>query len=331
MLTYVINLANAKERWNQVLMEFNTYNIVPKRIEAINIEQSLSSPDVTPKCKQQCPRLYAPITLSHLLAWKTALRDLENSNDQGVLICEDDVRFEPNAFSNFDLYIEQVPKDFDVVYFGCLFCQKKVSLVSDIVLRIMGYRKQSKQISENVWVPPYTLGAHCYYVSRKGLYTLIELYTRNIYTCIDIMLNDFAKQGKIKSYSFQPLLAYQSCSFTASGQFAKTRPQIVNTFFDKIMIDEDVTLAYGLNFPISRIGDYEITGFHILYVLQGLFYGCFGWSAYWFYMFLSIEIIASGNINFQDFIIRIFLFLTSYAIGLKLRSAVIYKKLKSTK
>lgn len=131
--TYVINVESAKERWKNVLTEFSKYNIIPKRVDAKTKRGALTEDEkknVSTQCLISCPHTGLAITISHIDAWKAALNDIRLNGDsqihkRGALICEDDIKLQ--NFDNFESYMSEVPNDYDIVFVGCLFCQKNVS------------------------------------------------------------------------------------------------------------------------------------------------------------------------------------------------------------
>ena len=327
MKAYVINVSSSTERWKNVNNEFCKYNIIPTRIDASTKRGMLTDHEksfVTRSCLNHCPHTGLAITFSHIEAWKTALINiqLDPNHPKGALICEDDIHL--NNFHNFSTYLEEVPKDYDILYVGCLFCHDNLFFIPDLALRIMGKRKEPKNISEHVWIPPYVFGAHAYYVSQKGLEKLITLFSTNqIYDQIDIMLNDFSKKNILNIYATKPLIASQNSSLGASTQWKKLpSPQIANYLLDKILIAPEVTVAYGLSYPLKRIGEYEVNSWSIIIFLQGFVCGYLGFSSKWF----PVSFIF--NLFFAEFtkksiincITNICLFLFAYGIGLKLHS-----------
>lgn len=323
MKAFVINVSSAKERWKNVNKEFSKYNIIPFRIDASTKRGMLTQHEksfVTQSCLNHCPHTGLAITFSHIDAWKEGLRQIE-IYDKGVLICEDDVKL--NNFHNFDLYLQEVPNDFDILYVGCLFCHDNISLIPDISLRLMGRRKEPQHISEHIWVPPYVFGAHAYYVSKQGLEKLITLFSQNhIYDQIDVMLNDFSKNNSLKIYATKPLLASQDSSLGASTQWKKLpSPFLANYILDKVLIAPEVTVAYGLSYPLKRIGEYEINAWSFLIFIYGFFWGIFGFTTKWFLISTIFNLIFAQVTETSLFntSTNIVIFLTGYVVGNRLR------------
>lgn len=173
--TYIINLSSSHERWKKSLHQCKTINVNPIRIDAIKgstLKKSERQVEASLSCAKFCPNASIGVTLSHMKAWSTA--HVEHPN-LPCMICEDDVVFTQNFFDLFLLYSQEVPQDWDILYVGCLMCQPNLPLIPKAALTLMNQKnKMSRRISEQVIIPEFAFGSHCYCVSPKGLRKLLQ-------------------------------------------------------------------------------------------------------------------------------------------------------------
>ena len=112
--------------------------------------------------------------------------DALGSGISHVLIFEDDVVFTERCQEKFSIYKEQLPDDWDMVFFGVLHLEDPI-VVSDNVLRIRkAYSTYAYALRDTVYVP------------------LIELNTKAENT-LDV--NNFVLQERFNCYCFTPHLA----------------------------------------------------------------------------------------------------------------------------
>jgi len=183
---YCINLDRREDRWIECENEFRKQNIKVERFSGVdgnpnNIISSLS--DGAIGC-----------TLSHLKAVGLSyLQGLKN-----VLILEDDVEFIENLNSNFNEYINQVPKDWGLLYFGGNHNNESLN-----------------KITENVSLVTNTYTTHAYAINSKLFIDLITIFAgiNSTYDACDVLLTSIQKKYK-NSYVFQPHLAWQRNSYS---------------------------------------------------------------------------------------------------------------------
>ena len=97
---FCINLDNRHDRWNRVQKEFGRIGVSPERFSAIKHEHGRTG------CR-----------MSH----QAVIKKAKDSNWDRVLIFEDDVLFHPDALMVFDSAIRQLPEEWDLLYFGCIW------------------------------------------------------------------------------------------------------------------------------------------------------------------------------------------------------------------
>jgi len=121
---------------------------------------------------------------------RSHLAVLENARDHGkpsVLIFEDDAVFDPQLNTKFPAFAEQLPEDWDMVYFGGL------------------HGKPPREVSTNVVRVTYTLSTYTYALKQTIYDAFIDL-NRRAETVLDE--NTRALQERFNCYCFMPHLAW---------------------------------------------------------------------------------------------------------------------------
>lgn len=89
---------------------------------------------------------------------------------------EDDVKF----VDNFKLWLgrvwDEVLKDFDIVYVGCLVGCSFIGNDGILSYILVGWKGSVwKKVSDYVFIFKFVLGSYCYVVSCVGVFKLLEL------------------------------------------------------------------------------------------------------------------------------------------------------------
>lgn len=183
---YCINLDSRPDRWEEAKKEFVRNKIEVDRIQAINGKDlNLEFPEEIKEGAVGC-------SLSQLFCFKLS-KYLQTKN---FVLFEDDVEFDENFLSKFSkIYNEQVPDDWDMLYFGGQHI----------------HGRNIKQVSENVYKCEYTLAAHS--VAFKH-----TVYDKFIDKLVDITKPcdmHYAESHKsINAYVMIPHLTWQRKSFS---------------------------------------------------------------------------------------------------------------------
>lgn len=180
-----INLDNRRDRWNESFDIFTKHNVDVERLPAI-YGKDLNIPtthDVWYPGILGCG-------LSHLFALKYA----KQLNLRNILILEDDVDFIPNINDHFDEIVEELPADWDMIYFG-------------------GNHFDSPQkVSAHLARITHTVALHAIAVNNKFFNTAIKALT-NVNTAAD--MNYQSLQGKHNIFVTDPHLAWQRPGFSS--------------------------------------------------------------------------------------------------------------------
>lgn len=177
---YCINLDSRKNRWDRAKEEFKKNNISVERISAI--EGSKLNLEFPPEIKEGA----VGCSLSHLYTMKMA----KQLNLNNYLVLEDDVKFIENFSEIFPHIIDQVPKDWDMIYLGGQHL----------------HGRNIKQVTENIYKCEYTLTTHSFAI-KNTVYDLFIDKLIDVTKPCDVHL---AKEHKnINAYVCIPHLTWQ--------------------------------------------------------------------------------------------------------------------------
>ena len=173
-----INLERRNDRWQRMQARFARHGINNvarfRAIDGLNISLPASWDDF--------PGSYACL-LSHL----AVIENARQNNDSSVLIIEDDVIFHPELNRVFPLYIEQLPADWDMLFFGALHGEKPIPVANHIV-------KLTHSLSTYTYALKHTIYDAFIDLNRQALTVLDE--------------NTRALQKEFNCYCFMPHLAW---------------------------------------------------------------------------------------------------------------------------
>ena len=127
---YVINLEKEKERLNAFDTQMSKNRIKYERFNAIVGSKVLNDERLTDYCNTFCTDGMKGCALSHRSIWE----DVVKKGYQNVLICEDDAMISDSFDRDFQNSYYHIPKDYDVLYLGCLFGCKDESFLNKVVV-----------------------------------------------------------------------------------------------------------------------------------------------------------------------------------------------------
>lgn len=205
--------------------------------------------------------------LAHIKCWK---RHILNRNNY-TLILEDDFFIEENSqIHNYikkigikkliDIYISQTPKDFDILYLGCIegsfikTCFKYINMTNTY-----------KDINDFIAKPELALAMHSYIISDSGIVKLLNaIENTKINFHIDTFIQTLSSQNLLKTYITKPRLIYQTSTYKTNSSLS---PFIKCPFFKNIFIDKYVSLNYIINVILFSINDYNFSLWIVLLII----------------------------------------------------------------
>ena len=131
--------------------------------------------------------------LSHRCIFEKILENNWNT----TLILEDDVEFHPDVHQLFEQFYNEVPVDWQMLYFGGNHCKTTQIMVSEHVHKLY-----------------QTFTTHCYAIKKDIIPILLEEFNeKNIYNLeVDVHLTSIQK--KQPCYGFVPHLAWQRSDYS---------------------------------------------------------------------------------------------------------------------
>jgi GR25 family glycosyltransferase involved in LPS biosynthesis len=196
---YCINLDKRTDRWEESQEEFQKHDITAERFSA------LSGNDF-PKDSVLGKR-YRSIGLNSgqvgcAISHRELVKKIKSQELNNALILEDDVEFDTNLNEVFPTVMEEVPDDWDMLYFGGNHCGNNV------------WNPQStlEQISKNIFKVTNCYATHAYAIKNTVYDKIISVWDDNVIDHVDICLSKV--QAEVNCYIIRPHLAWQRPSFS---------------------------------------------------------------------------------------------------------------------
>lgn len=182
---YCVSLERRQDRREQVSIEFSKHGLDFNFFNAIDGHLLNKQAKIKPG--------HVGCVLSHLSIFK----ELRGSDGEFFMITEDDVVFHDDFINLYNSWILEVPKDWEILYFGGNHNGKPLNMVSPHVHRL-----------------EKTYTTHCYIIRKSALEVVIkEFETTEIFNMeVDVHLSRV--QSIIPCYGFVPAIAWQREGFS---------------------------------------------------------------------------------------------------------------------
>jgi GR25 family glycosyltransferase involved in LPS biosynthesis len=281
---YVINLQKEKERLNAFDTQMSKNRIKYERYNAVLGTKVLKDERLSDYCNTFCTDGMKGCALSHRSIWE----DVVKKGYQNVLICEDDAMISDSFDRDFQNCYYHIPKDYDVLYLGCLFGCKDDSVLNKVVTKINGFEPQD--INEKVVEIKGTVGLHCYMVSLEGAKKLIA---HPITFHVDAQVMYWIKLYDYKSYAVNPILVDSSQD---NSSMSDTYPKLLNSTFKNVEVNNlkrASTLDWVMNESFLKIGMFNIN--YLIVMLMILIFFIPKKFLFLIYVWLFIELLYSKD------------------------------------
>jgi GR25 family glycosyltransferase involved in LPS biosynthesis len=179
---YCINLDKRLDRWNEAQEQFKKHNLDVERFPAI-----LGNPE-------NIPTKIIPGHVGCVLSHYNVVKKADESGFNQILILEDDVVFCEDLQEKFNQFIKQVPKDWDMLYFGGNHNSEPL-----------------EKITDNVYKIHKTYTTHAYAI-RKPIYKVVMKMFPKLQFEVDVMYSML--QNSFNCYVFRPHLAWQQDGYS---------------------------------------------------------------------------------------------------------------------
>jgi glycosyl transferase family 25 len=182
---YCVNLERRPDRRKEAIQEFSKFNLPFDFFKAVDGHLLNVRGKITPG--------HIGCIMSHFNLYKKLL----NEPGEVFLITEDDVVFDNECVEKYNLWIEQVPDDWVLLYLGGSHNSSTINMIANNV----------HQLSN-------TYTTHAYIVKKLHLSVLIEEFNSiNVFDLqVDVHLSNVQK--KYPCYGFIPHLAWQREGFS---------------------------------------------------------------------------------------------------------------------
>jgi len=259
MEAYVINLKNRTDRWERIQKDFSH---VPLELKRWNAVKGADLPDdsikdiTTDFCYNFCSLAMIGCWLSHSSIWY----EIIEKKLPFAIILEDDSYPIENFNTLFPTYWENIPKDWDVVYFGCGGSCDNIGFLNKYYDWITGGRK-NEMINKYIFRPAFPLNMHAYAISLKGAQKLINhpaLQKVDYHFDYDLAKNVY-NDPDFKVYAFTDNLILPHGEMENSDIQSNAHPLLIK-LSSNIPISKTMTLDTLLSLQIAQ---HRKTGFSI--------------------------------------------------------------------
>ena len=304
--SYIISLNEPYDLLDKV-KKYNLKPILSKGISGKNLTNEEIRLNTKNKVSELfCPKSVLGCALAHLKVWNTFLE----SNKDFCIIFEDDVVFENNFEEELQNALKNAPKNFDMLFLGCIGCDKKYSFIYKLTLLFKNSKKKEyKKINKYINKPHFAVGLNAYIISKKGAEKLIKNIKENIYDHIDVMIYNLYTEEKINIYSLNRRIAYQTSTSTCKSLNAVDYPYLFNKFLSNFEVDKMVSLNYCSSLSLFRIHNFNVSLTTILFFIIGVVLALFKVNLMYItigFLLISFPDILHGN-NFDIMIIYYFI------------------------
>ena len=264
---FVINLASAKDRWAAVASQLRRQGVPFTRIEGVVGKHHRANAHVSPWCKVMCTDGVIGCALSHIKAWKAALR----SGAPATLVMEDDVVLTKGFVPKLNERMAELDAlvgrgAWDVLLAGCFgLCDQHQHYTNPVMT---GLAPALRMITGNVacvhspkvFAPEFFWGLHCYVITRRGARNLLK-HLRKVWYHVDFQVNTLP----LRVYACHPNLATQN-GFDASFISPASAPVALTAALSRFRDAERVPFDYYMAVPITR----HVNGWVLVFAAAGV-------------------------------------------------------------
>lgn len=185
---YCINLDYRTDRWSECQEEFAKHNLIVKRFSAFdgkNLEKIEG---------------LSPGKVGAIYSHREVIKFAKDNQFENILILEDDVEFDDNLNKMFFEFINEIPKNWDMIFFGANHSKNNIWMKEPLI-----------EVSNHVYKIIRSYANHCYVVRHAAYDRLIEVLSKKDKPS-DVLISDI--QGELNCYLFRPHLAWQRASYS---------------------------------------------------------------------------------------------------------------------
>ena len=182
MKIYCLNLNRRPDRWEECKKQFKKYNIKVERFEATDGNQLPKLPEMTS----------GEVGIIH--SYIRILQDAIKNKYKSILIYEDDIELVDNFTETFELYMRQVPHDWEIINLGGFNNRKRLNFVD-----------------KNIYKMEHTLTTHAIMFKNTVYSDILEMISKYKHT-LDVALS--VNYYRYKSYGMYPAIVIQKRGYS---------------------------------------------------------------------------------------------------------------------
>lgn len=246
---FVINLEEQPNRLAEFDSVMKAQDIKYERFNAIKGTSILKDNRLSEYCNTFCTDGMKGCALSHQSIWAYMVEnDLQN-----IFIFEDDAVIHENFARDFEHVWNHLPKDYDIVYFGCLFGCSDNSMGNSFFKKITGI--DTEDINEFVHSSSGTVGTHAYMISLEGAKKFIN---KPINFHIDTQILAWINAYNYKAYAVNTNMVETSQN---NSTLSDSYPILLNSILKNIKVNNletPSTLDWMANENFIKLGIFNI-------------------------------------------------------------------------
>lgn len=219
---HCINLDKRTDRWEESQLEFQKHNISVERFSALSGNDYPEDSILRKRCKSIGLNMgQVGCTLSH----RELIKNIKSKQIENVLILEDDVQFVPDLNEKIECIMEQLPNDWDMLYFGGNHSANNPWSTGKL-----------EKVTKNIFRVSHCFTTHAYALKNTVYDKVIDVFEDSKINHVDQCLSTI--QGDINCYIIRPHLAWQRPSFS----------DLREMFVDMPFLYDDKSLFEGRHF-----------------------------------------------------------------------------------
>jgi GR25 family glycosyltransferase involved in LPS biosynthesis len=255
---FVINLEEQSDRLAQFNSTMKVQDIKYERFNAIKGANILKDERLTDYCNTFCTDGMKGCALSHRSIWEYMIEnDLQN-----VFIFEDDAIIDENFSRDFQHVWNHLPKDYDIVYFGCLFGCSDNSVTNSVFKKVSGI--DAEEINEFVQSSNGSVGTHAYMISLEGAKKFIN---KPINFHIDTQILAWIKTYNYTAYAVNNNMVETSQN---NSSLSDSYPVLLNSILKNFYLNNlknPTTFDWVANENFLKLGPFNINLLIIILII----------------------------------------------------------------
>ena len=238
---YLINMDKDIDRLKKITKECDIVNIKFERFSGLKVSdlsQNILDKYIPIETQKYGTDSMIGCGLSHLFIWQDAVQ----KNYKNILILEDDVQFTDDFNKYLTNVMNELPKDYDILYLG----------YKDTICEA-----PTDSSFKYIYKPEFPLLTHAMIISNKGLKKLLNLI-KKIDHHIDWKIAYNVK--KLNIYASKKKIVNQIWESSNNSDISNNKfPKIINYYLDQIHDCNNIPESYIQNFQLYKYKDYKIS------------------------------------------------------------------------